>query len=332
MATPLIQFGISSSLNSSDTYPNTEDTFGNGFSRTESEIRPNIVRRNSEGDVKVVFNDETLVGSSGTRDDSDLYFTKSLVCKSDNSVSPSKALLVNGLDRLSNQNIGGCYEDATVDQERNILDSGFENNSIDGIKISTEDLENRLLNPVDQNETSDDGKLSGVEISAFDQNDVPGQSDEFADSMSSSSNTIIEESNKMNKANSDIENGPLISKSSAECSRTASKAINCSSSHRMRKVPDTTFALQNFSRANHFESGGTLLETRWSPRELSSNKLSKYIDIDGLSLITDPVQERLVKLERCYREKIERLETQLQEQGCVCDPRHNVNIKEDPVS
>ena len=355
LSTPLIFFGNSSSINLSDTALNTEEAFPNDCSRTEPETRPNLVRRNSDGDVKVSYNDENFVGCSGARDDSDLYLTKPLVCKSETSMSPSKGLLVNGLDRKSNEDIGDICENNKFDRNgtlecNNKIENGCENNSTDQNGILGEDhggLNSCENTVVDQNGIpAKDGGVNSCENTAFDQ--IQGEkSNDLSDSMTSSSNTIVEDCNSSNTdevkvADSEIQNGKLVSESGLEMSQTrlVSKAINCRSNHRLNHITDETMLLQDGLGASHTENHTTKVgnsfrefeETPKSPNELFVNKLGKYLDIDGLSLVMDPVQARLVKLERCYLEKIEGLVEQLQAQGCVCGIRQKVNMKHHMVS
>ncbi|CAB4024898.1 myotubularin-related 3-like isoform X1 [Paramuricea clavata] len=346
LSTPLIFFGNSSSSNSSDTVLNTEEVFPNDCSRTEPETRPNLVRRNSDGDVKVSCNDENFVGCSGARDDSDLYLTKPLVCKSETSMSPSKGLLVNGLDRKSSEDIGSIYENNTFDRNgtecNNKMENGCENNSSDQNGILGEDyggLNSCENTVVDQNGIpATDGGVNSCENTAFDQ--VQGEkSNDLGDSMTSSSNTIVEDSNSSNTdevkvAGSEIQNGKLVSESGLEMSQTrlVSKAINCRSNHRLNHITDETMLLQDGLGASHTENHTTKVgnsfrefeETPKSPKELFVNKLGKCLDIDGLSFVVDPAQAQLVK--------IGVLVEQLQAQGCVCGIRQKVNMKQNMVA
>ncbi len=351
----MIYFGNTSSLSSSDAALNIEEAFPNDCSRTEPETRPNVGRRNSDGNVKVLCNDENIVAGSGARDDSDLYLTKSLVCKPETSMSPSKGPLVNGIDRKSNEDIGG--ENNTFDENgtinsNEIVENGCENNSIDQNGILGED--NGELNGCENAEVEQngiptkDGGVIGSKNTEFDQaGTLAEESSDLDESMSSSTNTLVEDSDSSNTevktTSSEIENEHQVSESDSDKSqqtRVVSKAINCKSNHRLNHFNGETLSLHNGSGGSHAENhitevGNSFKEigdTPRSPKEVPFNKLWNYLDIDGLSLVVDPVQARLVKLERCYREKIEGLETQLQAHGCVCGVRQKVNIQQDMVS
>jgi hypothetical protein len=365
LSTPLISFGNTSSLNSNDTTGlNIEEAFPGDYSRTEPETRPTVARRNSDGDVKVLCNDENFAGCSGVRDDSDLYLTKSLVCKAETAISPSKSLLANGFDRKSNENIGGSCENNSFEHNgaadcNNETENGCENNSIGQNGLLEEDhiaLNSSENTRVEQNGIpANDGDLNSSKNSengtaSDNSNGTPTDSGistekscELSDSMTNSSNTVVDDTNFSNTeevkvTRSQIENGHQVSENGSGLSqrRSASKPINCRSNHRLGHLNDRIPSLQNGSTAeNHLQDVGNSFsefgETPKSPEEMSFNKLRNYLDIDGLSLVLDPVQARLLRIERCYREKIEGLKTRLQAQGCVCGVRPTVNIQHDMV-
>ena len=332
-SSPVIFFDNPASLNSSDMAPNNDQEFQYDDSRTEPEIRPNVLRRNSDGDVKVSSADGSFVSGSAARDDTELYFTKSLVCKSEAmvnpsssqgiaSVSPAKVLLVNGVDNNEDEALEPCNrelsEGSSVDQ--NVALSGSENTAFHygGTKDELNSSES------DQNGSS--------------------EKTELADSMTSSSNTLVDEcssNNEEHSANgSDNKNDcPLNGSETSRNTKTVSKAINCKSNHRLKLCIDSPLLSQDGASTSNIgklssedvRSFNGYRSTPLSPKERSYNKRCNYIDEDGLSLVVDPVQARLVKLERCYREKIEGLETQLEASGCVCGLRQKVNTKQDMV-
>ena len=325
------------SLNSSDSALVMDQDFPADSSRIEPEPRPNVVRRNSDGDVKILSSDDNFVGSSGARDDSDLYMTKSLVCKPDTSLSPAKGLLANGLDRKSNEMVGDSRENNKFDQNetaefKDKVEDSCENNSIDqdnGLKY----CENTVF---DQNGISgkNDSRSENINTDACEALRPEGNTN-LADSMISSSNTVVEEDSNTSNIEevkiTKIGNGLLVSEKSLERTRPVSKAITCRSNHRLNHSSKHDLNGDHIgshvsNAENSFGESGVTLK---SPKEQALNKLQKYLDIDGLSLVVDPVQARLVKLERCYREKIQGLETQLQ--GCICGLDQKISIKQDMV-
>ena len=347
----MIYFDNLSSLNSSETALNIEHDFPDDYLRTEPESRPNVVRRNSDGDVKVWSADENLAGNSGTRDDSNLYLTKSLVCKPDANMGPAKGLLVNGLDRKSDEELSGSCESNTTDQTEVEESDSCEKNSVDQNGISDEaigGLNSSENKDVDQNgESVKDGVLDNSENAKFDQNGTSGTEENIKlnDSLTSSTNTLIEDSNcqiteEIKVANSEITNGHPILEPSSEIPpvRSMSKAIDCRSNHRISNLCDETQLLPDELSPKH--DGNRISENRKgfdntprSPKQMRATEVGKYLDTDGLSFVMDSVQARLVKLERYYRERIEGLETQLRvHESCVCGVHETVRPKQETVS
>lgn len=337
LSSPLIHFDISSA-NSVDTGLNTQHEFHCDHPRTETEPRPIVLRRNSDGDVKVLGTntDENFIATSGARDDSNLYLTKSLSCKSETAMSPSKGLLMNTLERKSNEDIDRSSEN-NVDLNGSLECNGREGNSHEN-------------NVFDQNGRSgeDSGALNNYENSTFDQNGLKEDIASLNGSMTSSSHTVVDECISKEKEGVKMENAKVENEGrnldddvETSKSRTISKPINCKSNHRLPKSRSTDESLlesgegNSHSESHVSETGNTFKEFNnapGSPKEISFNKLSKYLDTDGLAKVMDLVQARLEKLERCYQTKIDDLQTQLQAQGCICGPGPYANIRQDLVS
>ena len=314
--------------------------------------------------MKVLCNDENFVGCSGVRDDSDLYLTKSLSSKAETNVNPSKSLLANGFDRKSDENIGGSCENESFDKNGATNCDGevgniFEKNSVikqNGLLEDHGTMDSSENIVADQNGiTGDDGNLGSSENSDNGTSTEKGngtptdsgtpieKSSDLSDSMTSSSNTVVEDTNcsktkEIKVTRSQIENvhQGLETGLGLSPTRCVSKAINCRSNHRLNDFNDDTLLFQNGSAPTHVEnhianSFSESRDTPKSPKEMSFNKVKNFLDIDGLSLVLDPVQARLVKLERYYREKIQGLETKLHAQGFACGVAPKVNIKHDMV-
>ncbi|XP_028415229.1 myotubularin-related protein 3-like [Dendronephthya gigantea] len=341
---PVIFFDNPTSLNSSDVALNNDQEFHYDDVRTEPEIRPNVARRNSDGDVKVSSADGSLVAGSSARDDTELYLTKSLVCKSESMVSPgssqgistaspAKGSLANGVAEKSIETNTSCGNNDHDGALEPCTEEGCDNSSVD---------QNIAVFKSDNIALHQDGTKDKLNSSESDQKGLSEKND-LGDSLTSSSNTLVDESTSNNDEHmvngSENGNDCLLNglETSHNTKKTVSKAINCKSNHRLKPFIDGPLLSQDGASSSnirkHFsEDGGSFNGCRGtplSPKERSYNKLCKYIDEDGLSLVVDPVQARLVKLERCYRERIEGLETQLEASGCVCGLRQKVNNKQD---
>ena len=346
----MIYFDNLSSLNLTESALNIERDFPHDYLRTEPESRPNVVRRNSDGDVKVA--NENLVGNSGSRDDSNLYLTKSLVCKPEPKMSAAKGLLVNGLDRKSDEELNGSCENDGIDQSEVLEsdsnhDGSCEDNSIDQNGISEEAID--ASSSSESKDVYQNRKLVKDDSSENSELDhTPGTEESGNDSLTSSTNTIIDDphcsiTEEDKVTNSEIANGHRSSEPCSEMApvRPTSKAINCRSNHRLSNFGDETLLSPDKLSASHNEAhslgnGNSFKdfhETAKSPGQTRASEVGKYLDTDGLSFVMDTVQARLVKLERYYRERIEGLETQLRvHESCACGIHETVNHKPETVS
>lgn len=240
--------------------------------------------------MKSLCNEESFNGSPGSRDDSDIYLIKYFGSKSETCLNLPRGSTL-------------CSPDLNLDDGNSYKESSVKDNALRNCEFS----ENIMCNLDENNDNMENNQL--LEKTA-----------DFSDSLSSSTSTYVD---KIDHSCDGTVNAKILKKSEEDGLKNAycNTETNLESNHPTIDVTDDI--TKNDVGTRCFEPAACLTD------KLCSSVCDHYLDVDGLSLVIDPVQTRLVKLQLCYREKIARLEDLLKSQHCVCE--ESQKTKKDPV-
>ena len=299
-----------STTNVSDTKLSGQQDLSMEHARSACDSCPSTVRRNSDGDVKSLISnsgDHCTPGSS-FRDDtnSDLYLAKSVSCKSCSETNkiPGKGLISQGVLENPHQISDKDGKLSNLLQSDDTDENVFEDDSEQDIKK---------------------GAING--------------------SIASSCGTLVEDSDCLkNVSESDVDKYSSNSEKETESDSTTETVRenlvytngDCDDLNDARSEISSTFS--SYSNDHEDSCGyrsdlqGGFTKKKEFIETVPYNKIKKHLDVDGLAVVVDPVQSRLQELERNYRGQIDELQTQLQTQGCLCEPRLSLNSKQEVVS
>ena len=345
---------------------NTSDTALLGEILTDTmhrDSRPNTLRRNSDGDVNTLLLNSEDRHSMGSefRDDtnSELYLAKSLSCKScfDPCKYPGKGLVMNGLPTNSQKSetdvsVNGVFDislddsgkqsdgdeanvdrksDTSLDNSENLSD--IENaNMLHEVPLEDSENSSNAVNGSINHLCNDSVKDSEKQSEESNGSDGYRKNDDINScSLTSSSQTLVEESGRENtltdisteKLQETLENG--VAELNGCATVDTSQSLNSYSDYHSIESNSRPYE----DNVQHGLTDGNMKETSC---DSPYNKIKKHLDVDGLTMRTDPVQCRLLELERTYRAQIDDLQTQLQAQSCFCEPRSTSCIKPEMVT
>lgn len=305
LESPVTFFDISST-GASDTGISGQQDPSTEHAHSPRDFRPTTARRNSDGDVKslIASSDENNY-SPGTsfRDDtnSDLYLAKSRSCKSSSEASkfPGNGLILNGVlensNHISDKDSKLCCETPPGETEGNVFEGSEE-----------ECLKNGELG-----DSLTSSSRTVVEDPGCPQDGLGDNGDEQSaifteESLNSENGTVNPNVVSYNGDCSNLNGG------NSEISKTLDSHLN-GHSFDDDDASDATI-VQDLTMKDSLDLSN-------SSNDLPYNKIKKLLDVDGLTIVVEPVQARLLELERSYRGQIDDLHTQLQTQGCQCEPR-----------